>query len=338
MNDWIRLYQAAIRIRESAPWEWLDEGQVFGVQDPDTGEIGFVSIMGALGEHYAVASYAGSKGLYGFRSLQQMDLKSDAGMVLEIPQLQLSFEDRGELTREDLHVIKQLGLKFRGRSAWPLFRSYRPGYLPWSFDSDEVRTFGYVLEQTLEVVTRARKDPGMLEPGDGTSYLVRVAQDKGGVLVWGDRVLSVLPPEPETISVPMDMGALNLLKGLPKSRASLEIDLFLFPGSIGARGERLQYAYMLLLVDSSSGFVLGNELLSSGPTFAAMCGTIPMTMARMLATHRLRPREIRVRSQALLPWLGLLCDELGFKVTQRSRLPMLDEARDSLSVWLQRGR
>ncbi|HAM46035.1 MAG TPA: hypothetical protein DCM67_13570, partial [Propionibacteriaceae bacterium] len=268
----------------------------------------------------------------------QMDLASDAGMVLEVPQLQVSFEDRSILTPKDLHVIKQLDLKFRGRGAWPMFRSYRPGYFPWYLESDEIRAFTYVLEQTLAVVARAKGDPDLLEPGDDTSYLVRVAEDKGGVLVWDDHVVSVMPPEPETVSVPMDMAALNLLKGLPKSQVSLEVDLSFFPGRIGAKGERPQYAYVLLLVDSSSGFVFGNELLSSGPTFGAMCGTIPMTMARMLAAHHLRPREIRVRSQALLPWLELLGDDLGFKMTQRSRLPRLDEARDSLNAWLRRER
>lgn len=334
MNDWARLYQAAIRIRESAPWEWLDEGQIFGVQDPDSGEIGFVSIMGSLGEHYAVASYTGSTGLYGFWSLQRMDTVSDAGMVLEVPQLQVSFEDRSILTPKDLHVIKQLDLKFRGRGAWPMFRSYRPGYFPWYLESDEIRAFTYVLEQTLAVVARAKGDPDLLEPGDDTSYLVRVAEDKGGVLVWDDHVVSVMPPEPESVSVPMDMAALNLLKGLPKSQVSLEVDLSFFPGRIGAKGERPQYAYVLMLVDSNSGFVFGGELLSPDPTFVEMCGTIPMVVARTLAGHRLRPREIRVRSQTLLPWLRLLGDDLGFKMTQRSRLPRLDEARDSLNAWL----
>ena len=44
--------------------------------------------------------------------------------------IMLSFEDRDALQEEDLAVIRGLGLSFRGRQAWPLFRSYRPGYLP----------------------------------------------------------------------------------------------------------------------------------------------------------------------------------------------------------------
>ncbi len=39
----------------------MTEGDVFGVQDPDTGELGFVSVMGMLGEHYAVSVYLGTR-------------------------------------------------------------------------------------------------------------------------------------------------------------------------------------------------------------------------------------------------------------------------------------
>ena len=53
-----------------------------------------------------------------------------AGRVLEIPQLQASFEDRGHLQKEDRDVIKKLGLKFRGANSWPMFRNYAPECSP----------------------------------------------------------------------------------------------------------------------------------------------------------------------------------------------------------------
>ena len=48
-----RLYQAAKQVKELAPWEWMTEGDLFGVQNPETKEIGFVSVMGELGEHFS---------------------------------------------------------------------------------------------------------------------------------------------------------------------------------------------------------------------------------------------------------------------------------------------
>src|SRR5690606_28813463 len=125
---------------ELGPWEWMEEDDLFGVQDPETGELGFVSIMGMAGEHYAVGVYRGAKGLYGYLHLKEMDpflIRTED--LLNIPQLQASLEDRELLEKRDRDQIKSLGLKFRGRNAWPQFRSYRPGYAPWYIEKDEAR-------------------------------------------------------------------------------------------------------------------------------------------------------------------------------------------------------
>ncbi|MCL4876636.1 MAG: hypothetical protein KJ064_08265 [Anaerolineae bacterium] len=43
---------------------------------------------------------------------------------LEMPHVQLSFEDRDMSTDEERSLIKMLKLKYRGRQEWPMFRSY----------------------------------------------------------------------------------------------------------------------------------------------------------------------------------------------------------------------
>jgi hypothetical protein len=48
-RDWLRLYEAAIRIKELAPWTWMVETDVFGVQNPETDDLGFLSVMGMRG-------------------------------------------------------------------------------------------------------------------------------------------------------------------------------------------------------------------------------------------------------------------------------------------------
>ena len=130
IREWRRLYESAVRIKEISPWEWMTETDVFGVQSPESGELGFVSVMGLLGEHYAVSLYLGSEGIHGFLDLQEMGPFADPGALIQIPQIQASFENREELDKRDREVIEELGLKFRGRNAWPMFRSYRPSLFP----------------------------------------------------------------------------------------------------------------------------------------------------------------------------------------------------------------
>jgi hypothetical protein len=128
--EWKRLYELAAELKQLAPWEWMDETMIFGVENPDSGEIGFVSPMGMLGEHLSLGVYLGAEGLYGFWGFQEAGLEAEPFALFEIPQLQVSFENREGLEKQDRDVMKKLDLKFRGRQSYPIFRSIRPGFLP----------------------------------------------------------------------------------------------------------------------------------------------------------------------------------------------------------------
>ena len=138
---WSRLYELAGRVQAMAPWSWMEETDIFGVEIPGTDKVVFISVMGAIGEHFSVALYPGIEGLSALWALHSDD-HAEPERVLEIPQTQLSFENRVQLRQEDHRILKQLGLRFRGKNAWPLFRSYRPGFVPWFIDADEAELFG----------------------------------------------------------------------------------------------------------------------------------------------------------------------------------------------------
>jgi len=53
------LYLKALIIRDGRFWEWMDERDIFGVENPETGEIAYCSFMGALGEVFALNAYLG---------------------------------------------------------------------------------------------------------------------------------------------------------------------------------------------------------------------------------------------------------------------------------------
>jgi len=180
LQEWQGLYESAVRVKEISPWEWMTETDVFGVRSPETGELGFVSVMGMLGEHFAVSLYLGSEGINGFLDLQEMGPFADPEDLIQIPQLQASFENREELDKRDRDVIKELGLKFRGRNAWPMFRSYHPSLFPWFLDAGEVRFLSLALEQLADVAPRFREDSSLLEPSGGESYLLRAPRQEGG--------------------------------------------------------------------------------------------------------------------------------------------------------------
>jgi len=329
LEEWRRLYQAAVHIKEIAPWNWMTEDEIFGVQNPETDELGFISVMGMRGEHYSIAVYLGAKGLYGFWEVENAGPDDPAEQILEVPQLQASFEDRNVLRKEDRDIIKQAGLKFRGKNAWPLFRSYRPGFFPWFVEANEARLLTYALEQAADVTSRVKEHDSLLHPAGNANYLVRVAHQQDDTLVWEDRIMSVLPPEPLAISMAMDLDALEHLKSLPQNNATLEIDFFMFPAPIQeGKDARPVFPYALMCVDAESGTILDIELLMPDPSIEAMWGQIPLTMVNQLVKLEYLPSRVKVRTNLLYQLLTPLAQELRFRLKQTHRMRSLNKAKN----------
>lgn len=330
VREWGALYESFARVKELAPWEWMTEADVFAVRDPESGGLGFVSVMGMLGEHYAVGLYLGSEGIHGFLDMQEMGPFMGPDSLLQIPQLQASLEDRGELDKKDREVIKELGLKFRGRKAWPMFRSYRPSFLPWFVESEEARFLSVALEQLSDVAPRFRENPSLLEPSDG-GYLLREPRREGGALLWEDSSTGVPPLDAAPIEVEMEAAKIEALGSLPRREVRLEVDFFMFPAPVkGEGGSRPYFPHMLLAVEAESAMILGSELLAPEPSPEAMWGLVPESLADQLLGAEMAPEKVTVDSELLFQLLEPLAEEAGFEMELSESLPSMELLREDL--------
>jgi hypothetical protein len=332
IDEWGRLYAAAGRVKEMAPWKWMMEDDVFGVRNSERDEIGFVSVMGAGGEHFAVALYQGAAALYDIFALSEAGRGGTADSVvaervLEIPQIQASFEDRGRLEKEDRDTIKKLGLKFRGANSWPMFRNYAPGMFPWFLTSSEARFLTTALEQLLDVAPRVRDDEDVLRGGEHDEFLVRVPRVENARLVWEDKIIRVPEPElKEAAPSPLDPQLLESLRKLPEVTNVIEIELTMLPMPVREKKDRPFFPYLLMLVDASSGVILGNDMLQPLPSLDAMRAELPTKVAEYLLQVGVRPLKIAVRTETTARSLAPLAEELGIRIKLSPRLPALDEA------------
>ncbi len=335
MSNWKRLYELMAQIKQLEPWEWIEELDVFGVEDPESKEIGFVSIMGSLGEHLAVAVYRGIEGLYGFWELSEPPYDAgDYQQILEIPNLQASFENRDALTKEDRKIIDELGLKFRGRNSWPMFRSFRPGFVPWYLTAAEARFLICMLEQTIDVLLRAEEDPMLLEPEDENALLLRKRYKKGNSYRWRDTIWVDPDIELEPITATVDLSLLNSLKGIPEQRSPLEIDLFMSPGAIAEKGGRPYFPYILMLVETEQAMIVGTKLIPPLPDLKTMWTEVPTHILEELYNARYLPEQIIVSSDMLYGYLEQISDYLNVPIEFEEVLPACDEARESLINFL----
>jgi hypothetical protein len=326
------LYKLARYIQQNAPWEYMEETDVFGVKDPDTGELGFVSVMGALGEYTAVAVYRGVEGLYGWRKFEELlevqpESEEAHDMLMEIPQLHLSFVPASFLESHDRAAIKHSGAKFP--KDLPLFRSYRPGYYPWFLTFGEALHLTHVLTQTIQVAKQSFYDQSVIplnEDPEDRDYLIRVPKLTDGVVRWHSSIERIEEPNIPLVPIDVDDAIVDQLKAMPKSDPQ-EIELFTLPAKLGEANERPRVLYMLLVTNSLTGFLYGFEPLEAGDGVDLMYADLAEKVAKMWLRHEVVPTELRARSSRLLDMFQYFAGEVGFELSLVKELPGVDEAK-----------
>lgn len=335
ISEWRSLYQAAVDFKKIEAWTWMYDSDVFGVQDPVSGEIGYCCVMGALGKMFALAVYLGSEGLESYmRIASEPPLNpSEAFEEMMLQKcLMASFVSRDELTKEDRQVIKSLGLKFRGRNAWPQFRSYRPAYFPWYLTAEEARFLTLALQQAKEVCLRFKEDPALFNPPQEELWFVRVPEQTKEGLVWQDAWLEPALLEEELPDVPVDeLRLARLKKAALLMDAVWEMDFFLSPTAVQDKeDERPYYPYMMMAVDHESGFVFGVDL-ASPETYLEKFPERFLALAERL--KRL-PAEIWVKKEDAYDLLEPLTSCLGIELYLVDELEALEEAQVAFAQYM----
>ncbi len=331
---WEKLYDAAVQFKKTSCWEWMGDRDIFGVQDPISGEIGYCVVLGSMGEVFALAVYRGTAGLEGITKIHtgMVELELEESMQVQNC-LIASFEDREDIQEKDREIIKKLGLEFRGRKEWPLFRSLIPGYVPWFLNREEARFLTVALQQAHAVALRAKDNAELLTPPDADQYFVRLAEKKGRKITWSDCFI-----KPQVIDAPdfpvaynMDELRLKRIKKAASLRGTiLEVDFFYAPYPVQERkGQRPYFPYLCLWVDRKNGLVLQHSLTKHEELTAIFCGNF----LSLIEDLKVIPSSVMVRREEALEMLSPLAHALGIEIKMVRRLKMMEEVRENMFAY-----
>jgi hypothetical protein len=340
-ETWSVLYDLAARVRALEPWSWMQESDVFLVNDPDSGEPLMVSVMGALGEHHAVAVYPGAGSIQGIVEVmhgpQEMNDRS-FDILMSLHQLQVQFGLKSDMLPNEKPVAKSLGIQARGRYAWPVFRSMSPGWSPWTPAPWQARQLIIALEQLLGVAPRCQQDRSLLEPGPlGNNHLIRErSPDGAGPTAWRDRrgPLPVLDDRVKPVNPPAELT--EAVRQLHQNALTLEVDVFPTLTRIGKRGERPTLPFMMLVVESARGFVEGFELLRVHEQVEELRPMASEVLLGILQRTQYRPMRVRTRTPWVMESLHETCKRLDIRLEQVGHLPALTDARSSFEDFSRR--
>lgn len=272
-STWQELFSLAIQFKQLTPWDWVTEQEVFGVKNPETGEIAYCTILGNGGEFFGIGMYVGTEGLNSLFELASGLITDPMQAALSQRCLMLSFGDKEDLMETDEKVYKMLNMKFKGKSAFPLFHDYTPGFFPWTIDTEAQATMiKYVLSRAIIMCQACADDPYFFTPEtedeDEELYRVAIATKKGAEWEWDYEWIT--PPEIEDEELPeIEISQIYLksqLSNLPKNATKVWImDIFQAPAPAQEdEKERPFFPKVLVIIDPESGLMLGNEMYKLG--------------------------------------------------------------------------
>lgn len=332
-SDWSALYQAAITFKDTAPWNWVDNEYLFAVENPVDSEVGYCSILGSGGQEFGLGMLVGEEGYERYlEMLDAEDERQDFEGSVKAPAISMLFVDRNVLQKEDREVIRSLGLRFRGRNAWPFFRSQLPGYVPWFLGKEEVIFLTAAIHQALAVADRIRN--GDLDPGatDWEELILTRCYRNGG---WVDEWRR--PPtgwkygeemgEEETSMV--QQAELQLVSNRAGEYSGVwELDVFALPMPVAPaapESDRPYYPLCFLAVETRIGLVVGVNLTHPWLTTSEKQDEL----IQILKKANQVPREVRIKSDELRGIVEPITEALGVRLRVAS-LPLLEEAKANL--------
>lgn len=328
LGEWRRLYDAALALKAIAPWDWMRDSDIFAVQNPANGEFGYCCVLGANREVFGLAVYLGSEGLKGYLELLSGRIDPRDHALLHAKKCLLAaFEDKKYLSKDDMTVIKQLGLEFSGSNAWPQFQSYQPGYLPWRLAKDKAVYLTLCLEQAKEAALRFRDSHGMLRPSSPGYYFSRLFRKKGDSIIWKDGWYKpVFLQEMVLMRQSIDENRLEKIKQLDRQKLIWELDFIYSPAYIAEKGKRPYFPLTFLWMEQASYFILFTHMTTPAKyriEFIEYC-------LRAFESAKVLPEEIQLKKQELLAYLEPLAQRLGIKLKLVKKLKAVDNARKSM--------
>lgn len=327
------LYGTAKEIYSLKPWETLYETDIFGVKMPGSGTTWFISVMGGLGEYFAIAAYKDYEGLFGFYGIKEQESSAYATNLFTVPHLLISFTDRDELSKKDIDAITKSGISFRGKGQWPKLEEVVPGFVPEFPDQETLDELPLLLEEVATVLNMIKDNPGILQgkQPDDDKILIRVPTVVDDIVIW---VNHYKLPDPENHGVKYNLKfsviSREKVSGLRSSKKSLQVDLLLLPAPVRNPGKRDFFPFILLLMDKESGMIAGMETLGPDPDIKSMYESVPQKVLDSIIKLGYRPGKTEFRSELLYGLTKQALAQSGCSPVQVKSMPLMDEAFESL--------
>lgn len=333
LEQWKELFSLGAELKALEPWKDFWDMDLIVICPESRKEPFFASIMGKGGSCYGISVYKGYEGLQDLEMLAATENGGIAGeyAMLEQTNLTLYLGDREEVPSDQKKVMKELGLKFRGKGEWIYFLSFKRRYVPFTPDAEEVEDLIAAYRGLTAAVNDFRENqiPVDYEKGE---YIWSIYNEKEkawkyeihGLPDKGSKEYPIVELEDEILK--------KKLQKRPFVEGELQIDFVYLNQGVKEKGyDRPINPLLFLVVDGDSGMVVTANLLSPDEDeidvtlsffvqFIEQCGRIEVVSARN-------------------PWvfsaLEDLCEYCGIQLVDEE-MPEMEEALENMREYFGR--
>lgn len=323
-----RLYTLSAVIMGIAPWEFLADQNLFVLQDGNSGEMCYCSVMGAMGEVFSLYVYVGSESYRFFKKVSLGEPVSSSDFLGSQTGVSVEFVKASELTPPDRDLLKYFDHPTKRGLRSPIFRALRPGYYSWYVTESE----GSLLAECMQALIAfcehlSRQTVNFWEEEDRYPLLTPSgAPERGRYQI--QTIKAPMPAAPPPKPPVMDETRLRRLRERDYTvRGCLEADSFSSNVKIGGPNERRSFVRVGLVTDATSGFLFPPELGTASKTAGEV---LVNAILNAIETANCIPAEVRVSSQEMKVMLEPLVQQIGTALRVVKSLPSLREAKEGL--------
>lgn len=335
-----QLYELAFRYKKTKLWNIIRDTEIFAVTLSGD-RIGYISIMGGSGGHYALALYIGNEdfqGLYSIATVNPIFLTEYKfhEHILQQNCLQCLFEGKDDLTEDIREEVKAYArankIKLAGKNPYPHFLKFQANCMPWHLQTEqeqndlcEAFSAAIALSELLD-----KKKPHMLgfsNLNEKTTEIPLLKKTDDGYTLQKMNIPSIMPvihPEPKPEN---DILVQKLKK--QKKKCKLECRIIRFPKPVQDSEEEIPaFPVTLLALNAVKDFLFP---VMSVLNYEENAEELLNSFMNALLEAGFCPSEIKVSDKRTYALLKAFCECLHIKLIFKENLPALDEV--SYEFW-----
>ncbi len=329
------LYDTAFKFKSTKLWKKLSDTQIFGVQLSNK-EIGYCSIMGALGEHIALGLYVGEEGFKTYYRLATMpeDISEKDYFEYSVSQncLQCSFENKDDIPEAEVVSVqtytKSHDIRLRGTNSFPTMICVKPYQVPWFIrDEKDYVLLEEALKAGIEVAEKLKSSkPEKLGFSKNAEEIPLLIPEEDG-FTWKTCHIPEIAPE-VFVSPELNADFTKQVKALKKVNKLECTVTHMHEPMQDAPEEPPYFPAVLLAMETKSEKILhlhpvkqytGNEL------------TVLEDFAQNLIEAKCAPKSISVVDDRTEALLSKFCKACGIKLNRVNHFTKVHYAEEELN-------